>query len=203
MKVNGKFYMTGVRRDTTTNGVGRMELSEIIITPEKVQEVSRVRIPAPGRNDTYCEKNWMPVLGQDSFKYVKWCTPTEVVEYKDGKTTVEALVPHPFVFQADLRGGSQLVPFEDGYLAITHEVYLHRSDLGAKNATYRHRFVKFNKNFSIIETSKDFSFMDAHIEFCCGLALKDDKFLISFGFQDNSAFVLEMHKDTVNDFISS
>jgi hypothetical protein len=202
LKVDDKFYMTGVRRDTTTNGTGRMELSEITITPEKVKEVNRKRIPAPGLDNTYCEKNWMPVLGAEPFTYIKWCTPTEVVQYKDGKTTTIALNYHPFSFQADLRGGSQVVPFQGGYLAITHEVYLHRSDLGAKNATYRHRFVRFSKDLRITETSKEFSFMDADIEFCCGLAVKDNKVLITYGFQDNSAFILEMHKDTVNDFIS-
>ncbi len=203
LKVDDKFYMTGVRRDTTTNGVGRMELSEITISPEKVQEVSRVRIPSTGADNTYCEKNWMPVLGEDSFTYIKWCSPTEVVQYKDGKTLIKVIHGNPFSFQADLRGGSQVVPFQGGYLAITHEVYLHRSDLGAKNATYRHRFVRFDKDLKIIGCSNDFSFMGADIEFCCGLAFKDGKALMTFGFQDNSAFILEMHEDVLNDFITS
>lgn len=203
LQADGKFYMTGVRRDTTTNGSGRMELSEITISPNKVQEVSRRRLPATGKDDTYCEKNWMPVLDAEPFTYVKWCTPTEVVQYKDGQTTIKAMNNHPFSFQADLRGGSQVVPFHGGYLAITHEVYLHRSDLGAKNATYRHRFVFFDKNLNITHTSKDFSFMDSHIEFCCGLAIKGDNLLMTFGFQDNSAFVLEMHKDVLNEFVAS
>ena len=34
--------------------------------------------------------------------------------------------------------------------------------------------------------------MDTRIEFCCGLAYKDKNFIISYGFQDNAAFVLEM-----------
>ena len=37
---DGKLYQSGVRRDTTTNGVGRMELSEILNN----KEVSRNRI---------------------------------------------------------------------------------------------------------------------------------------------------------------
>ena len=49
VKWNGKYYGTGVRRDTTTNGVGRMELQELEIDKEAftAKEVSRVRIEAP------------------------------------------------------------------------------------------------------------------------------------------------------------
>ena len=42
-----KLYITGVRRDTTTNGEGRMELSEIIVNEDSVKEISRFRIPPP------------------------------------------------------------------------------------------------------------------------------------------------------------
>ena len=55
MRWNGKLYISGVRRDTTTNGQGRMELSEIVVTPDTVKEVSRFRIPAPNNPDSYCE----------------------------------------------------------------------------------------------------------------------------------------------------
>ena len=38
---DNKLYATGVRRDTTTNGQGRMELSELNVIDGKVVEVSR------------------------------------------------------------------------------------------------------------------------------------------------------------------
>ena len=34
--------------------------------------------------------------------------------------------------------------------------------------------------------------MEAQIEFNCGLALKDNDLLITFGYQDNAAYVLRM-----------
>ena len=49
---DGKTYLCGVRRDTTTNGEGRMELSEIV----DGKEVNRYRIEPPNGH-TYCEKN--------------------------------------------------------------------------------------------------------------------------------------------------
>lgn len=53
---NEKLYITGVRRDTTTNGQGRMELSEIQVNSDSVVEVSRFRIPPPKDPNSYCEK---------------------------------------------------------------------------------------------------------------------------------------------------
>ena len=84
---DNKLYLSGVRRDTTTNGQGRMELSELNIRFDDVKEVKRTRIPAPGTNDSYCEKNWMPIIDQP-YHYVKWTNPTEVVRYDiDTNTT--------------------------------------------------------------------------------------------------------------------
>ena len=76
---DGKLYLCGVRRDTTTNGVGRMELSEIEVTADSVKEISRVRINAPAPNTSYCEKNWMPILDKP-YHFIKWTNPTEVVK---------------------------------------------------------------------------------------------------------------------------
>jgi hypothetical protein len=45
--------------------------------------------------------------------------------------------------------------------------------------------------------------MGAKIEFACGLAQKNDNILITFGFQDNAAFVLECPNYVVKDFINA
>ena len=78
-KWNDKLYTSGVRRDLDTIGTGRMELCEIVVDEDKVTEVSRVRIQPPNDPNSYCEKNWMPVMDKPN-TYVKWSNPTEVVE---------------------------------------------------------------------------------------------------------------------------
>lgn len=192
-------YICGVRRDTTTNGEGRMELCRLKIENNTAKVNTRQRIPAPPPNNTYCEKNWAPVLGKTPLTFVKWHNPIEVVQYFEGNTKTVSLRDNRFATRADLRGSSQVIPYRDGYISITHEVYLHKSELGSKNATYRHRFVFYDKDFNITKITRDFCFMSADIEFCCGLAQKENKLYASFGFQDNSAFVLEMHEDILND----
>jgi hypothetical protein len=191
-----KLFLSGVRRDTTVNGVGRMELSEIVYKKDKAIEKSRFRIPAPGNNDSYCEKNWMPVLNK-KYTYVKWTNSTEVVEVNPEDKTCKTivLVEQKKLNTSDLRGGSQVVFLNDHYLALVHEVDLYKSEAGRKNAIYTHRFVVWNKDFEIIEVSESFSFMGAKIEFCCGMADYQDKLLVTFGFQDNAAYLLGIPKN--------
>jgi len=192
-----KLFLCGVRRDTTTNGVGRMELSEIV----NGKEVNRYRIEPPN-GYTYCEKNWMPILDKP-FHFVKWTSPTEVVKVniKTLKSETVALVENKINFPRDLRGGSQVVKYNDYYVAVTHEVDLWKNQKGNKDAQYNHRFIVWDKNWNIVHYSDEFKFMNAQIEFCCGLAHSKEGFLISFGYQDNSSFILTMTDEFFDSFV--
>jgi hypothetical protein len=200
---NKKLYMCGVRRDTTTNGVGRMEMSEIKISKKGINEVSRTRFPAPAPDTSYCEKNWMPILDMP-FHFVKWSNPTEVVKVDLKKKTCETVVLNDFVIDDladDLRGGSQVIPWGDGYLTLTHEVRLFNSEVGRKNGSYKHRFIVWDKNWEMTDFSPHFTFLGGEIEFSCGAAVLKDDLIITFGFQDNAAFALKMSIDAVQQFI--
>lgn len=194
---NDKLYATGVRRDTTTSGQGRMELSEIQITDDEVEEISRVRISPPKFPDSYCEKNWMPFLDKP-YHYVKWSNPTEVVKVDAISGFSETVFDGNYIpAPTDFRGGSQISSFKDGYIAIIHEVDLFNSEVGRKDAVYRHRFLFWDKNFQLIKYSEPFSIMGGHVEFATGMILHDNDFLITFGFQDNAAFLLKIKSEIV------
>lgn len=192
----GRLYLSGVRRDTTPNGQGRIELSEIIIESDAVKEVTRTRIEAPNPA-SYCEKNWMPILDQP-FRYVKWCNPVEIVdthfteEIGKAKAVTSFISDKVYESNRDWRGGSQVIPFKGYYLALIHEVWLFNNEIGQKDGYYYHRFLVWDKDWNLVTKSQDFNFMNARIEFACGLAQKDDTFLITFGYQDNCAYILEM-----------
>jgi hypothetical protein len=194
-----KLYLSGVRRDTTKIGQGRMELSEIVVDRDSVKEISRVRIEPP--KDSYCEKNWMPIMDMP-FHYVKWSNPTEVVKV-DPVTGVAttAFLTERIPLNGDFRGGSQLVRFRGYYLAVVHEVNLFKSEVGRKDGVYRHRFLLWDDKFNLIAYSRDFAFMDAHVEFAVGMAQQGTDMLISFGFQDNAAYILRMDMDILEKFI--
>jgi hypothetical protein len=198
---DGKLYISGVRRDTTTNGQGRMELSEIVVSEDSVKEISRFRIPTPIDPKSYCEKNWMPIIDRP-YHYVKWSNPTEVVKVDPASETCEQIKLSNYVsMPRDLRGGSQVVRFEGYNIALLHEVYLFKSEVGRKDGIYKHRFLVWDDEWNLVNHSVDFSFMDAHTEFAVGMCEKDEDMLITFGFQDNVAYLLRVPKTFLSKFI--
>ena len=199
----GQYFLVGVRRDTTTNGEGRMEYSWVDIDKDSwiIKETKRVRIPAPDPNNSYCEKNWVPVLDKP-YHFIKWAMPTELV-YADPNESactqlfVKDTPPAP----SDQRGSSHVVKWGSMYISISHEVSLFKNYLQQKDAIYRHRLVLWDEQFNFVGLSKAFSFLDARVEFCVGAAIFEGDLLISFGFQDNAAFVLRTPKAVVEDLI--
>jgi hypothetical protein len=200
---NEKLYLCGVRRDTTTNGQGRMELSEIEIEENSIKEISRVRIPAPGADDEYCNKNWMPILDMP-YHFVKWTNGTDIVYYNIENHTTTSVATRGWLDLGcvDLRGGSQVIKLNDEYrFALCHETYLFRSDQDRKDGTYRHRFVVWDNDWNIVKVSPQFSFMSGEVEFAVGMCEYKNDFLMTFGFQDNAAYLLRASKEFVKQFI--
>jgi hypothetical protein len=199
---DGKLYICGVRRDLDTTGIGRMELSEIEISENGVKELKQYRIPSSGGDDSYCEKNWMPIIDMP-FHFVKWTNGTEVVKYdiETGKTTQVSLKDWRDLGCIDLRGGSQVIPYGEYRFALNHETFLFKSEQGRKDGTYRHRFVVWDPDWNIVKVSKQFSFLNGEIEFAVGMCEYENDYLITFGFQDNGAYLLRVSQNFVKDFI--
>lgn len=199
----GKLYQCGVRRDTTPNGQGRMELSEIQESfsndIKKYKEVSRIRIEPPIDKNSYCEKNWMPVLDLP-YHFVKWTNPTEVVKVNpiSGNSQQVFLGNSHIPNVRDFRGGSQIILWKEFRLCLLHEVNLFSNKLQQKDARYMHRFLIWDKNWNVVKLSEPFSFMDGEIEFGCGLALYKKDLLCTFGFQDNSAYLLRIPEKLID-----
>jgi len=199
---NKKLYTSGVRRDLDTIGTGRMELCEIEVKDDAVVEVSRVRIEPPNDPNSYCEKNWMPILDLP-YHYIKWSNPTEVVKIDPETGTSESVfLGEKKDIPRDLRGGSQVVSWRDYYVAITHEVDLFKSETDRKDAIYKHRVCFWDKDFNLVKWTDDFSIMGGHVEFCVGLAQKGSDFLMTFGFQDNAAYLLKFPEKLFEDLIN-
>jgi len=197
-----KIYLCGVRRDLDTKGTGRMELSELEFNDTQVKEVFRYRIPGPPPNEEYCMKNCTPIEGKP-FHLLKWTNPTALMKFDPNGGDTEVFETNSYVpMKFDMRGGSQVISYKDGYLTLVHETNLYNSEQGKKNATYRHRFVHWDKDFKNQKFSKLFSFLNMKIEFCCGLVEYNNDYLITFGAQDNAAYILRVSKSFVEDFIN-
>ena len=197
-----KIYIIGVRRDLDTVGTGRMELSEVEFNGLNVKEVSRFRIPGPPPDDEYCMKNCTPIENKP-FHLLKWTNPTAILKFELNGEESEIITTTEYIpGYNDMRGGSQVIEWNDGYLTLVHETELYGSEQGRKDATYRHRFVYWDKEFKTQKFSKLFSFLNMKIEFSCGLCRYKDDFLITFGVQDNAAYILRTSQSFVEDFIN-
>jgi hypothetical protein len=200
----GAYYLIGVRRDTTTNGQGRMEYTQIEIDKDAwtAKEIHRKRIPAPGSNTSYCEKNWYPVVDKP-YHFIKWTMPTELVySAPDTEGTEQMFVRDTFPAPNDQRGGSQMITWGNFYISVAHEVQLFKNYLQQKDGFYHHRLLVWDKEFNLLGISPEkWTFLDARIEFCVGAAQLGSDLLLSFGFQDNAAFVLQVPGAVVEEMI--
>ena len=200
---DGCYYMCGTRRDTDPEGTGRMEISQIVVEHAYSKEISRHRIPAPIPNDSYCEKNWMPILSRP-FQFVRWTNPTQIVKYDYKTHTTEVLVSKELNenVSKNLRGGSQVIDWGKGhYLTIVHEPY-HTYPDGKFDNEYKQQFIEWDNQWNIVRTSPQFSVMGARIEFVSGLTTLGDNVIITFGYQDNASFIAKVSKQFIEDFLN-
>ena len=94
-----------------------------------------------------------------------------------------------------------MIPFNDYHLCIVHDCDLFGNKLEQKDATYMHRWVVWDKDWNFVHISEPWSFMDAEIEFCCGLTFYRGDLLATFGFQDNAAYLLQIPDSMITDII--
>lgn len=198
-----KLYTTGVRRDDNKEGRGRMELMHL--SDKGYQEVSRVKVKALNE-DSYCEKNWMPIKDMP-YHYVQLTNPTVVVKTdpKTGKTEevirkeyVEGMVDERFDL---LRGSSQVVRWGDYWVTLVHTCELWFTSSGRKFARYCHVFVLWDNDWNIVKVSPLFNFANYGVEFTCGLEYHDGKFYIPFAIEDNFVFLMTVEEEVIRKFI--
>lgn len=202
VKWDNKFFLVGVRRDDNVDGKGRIELSEIKLNEESAIEIGREKLPTPFNTDSYCEKNWMPIL-DEPYRFVKWTNPTEVVVWDpETKETFQELhneqdesIPQLF------RGGSQVIKIGEKFLTIVHEV-THDQIEGKFTMSYMQRFIEWDREWNISRVSHPFRMLGGGIEFVSGMAIYGDDVLISFGFQDSLAFMLKVPFNIIEEFLN-
>lgn len=141
------------------------------------------------RQPRVTEKNWMPFVRSDT----DWDFIYKLGERVDtqGRTFQVQSLP---INADDLRGGTQLVPFFDGYIALVHEAGL---DPGTGKRYYMHRFVFFSDKGNVQRISTPFFFEAKQIEYAAGLALQEDHLIISYGVNDAAAHLGTVSFDDV------
>ena len=143
----------------------------------------------------------MPILDKP-YHFIKWGNPTEIVKVDVENKTSETVSTSEYQnIGRDLRGGTQVISWKGYYLAVTHEVDLFNSEVERKDAVYRHRIILWDKDWNLIKWTSDFSIMSGHVEFAIGIIEDGDDFVMSFGFQDNAAYLLRFPQSIVEEIL--
>jgi glycosyltransferase involved in cell wall biosynthesis len=159
------------------NPIDRREIVLLHLAGPEVTRVLPLSGPHPGRH----EKNWMPFVRDGVLHFVYTCGPTVVLscDVTTGRTDLVSQTPAP-EWMEDMRGGSQGVQLPDGsFLFVVHEV-----DRSCEPARYVHRFVRLGRDLALDSVSGPFTFTSDLVEFCGGMAGRDDELVLSFGVSD-------------------
>ncbi|TSE12893.1 hypothetical protein C1D09_006785 [Mesorhizobium intechi] len=147
------------------------------------------------------EKNWMPQVkpgtaGAETLRFIYLCDPTRTVDAW-GSTLIES---PPAIAAQSFRGGTQLIAFAGGWLALIHEVQWRTAE---KRRYYLHRFVWFDEANSLRKVSRPFFFDKKGVEFAAGLAWHPDerRLLISYSVTDSQSWIATVDEAEVRSLL--
>jgi hypothetical protein len=179
---NNKMYASACARETNVWGRCQQVHAELIDVGEEPVTVGKWHVMV--END-YHEKNWM-VTPDENYVY----RLGKVVDNR-GKILSET---KPDINVDRISGGSQLIHFMGGMLAVVHEACYNDG-----KRYYQHRFAFFDKKANFKKLSVPFYLHEKQIEFVAGLCWHPDKkqLLLSYGIRDNEAWVASIDADDV------
>lgn len=188
----GEWWCSATARDVVPDGRAIM----VLLCVDNSANIVAAH-PLRGFADQQHQKNWMPVVGE-RLRFIYSLGPVLVLDASaaDGSFIVETGFD-PGAALDHWRGGSQLMPWQGGWLCVTHEVC---SLQGRRQ--YLHRFVHLGEDFQPLAASDGFCFVAPGIEFACGIT--DDGeggVLLSFGREDRSAWVAVLAEQEIRSIL--
>jgi hypothetical protein len=144
------------------------------------------------------EKNWAPFYYQGKFCVVYQWNPLIVLELlPEGTTRFLKWLQSSSQLKA-LRGSSQGIATPNGFLFVIHEKFAH-----AGKVRFAHQFIELGHDLQPRRISEKFGFISSkQLEYCSGLALFHGRCLLSFGFNDSLAFLVEISEDQVEGLLN-
>lgn len=175
---NGKVKYVATTIGYTSHGKPRIIVGDYDLVHFQINNGDIIEPPT----DTYCEKNWIPIVKKGTIPNVndellfiyKW-HPMQIgkITTKEDKThyleIIENIEIDSLIFHR-LRGSTPFMETDEGLLGIVHfsEQYTPRH--------YYHMIVLLDKeNFNVLKYSNTFCFEKLGIEFCIGFTLTEDK----------------------------
>lgn len=177
IEVDRRWFAIANARDV--NPQARAEVALLELDGPRIVAAHVLEGPDPNRH----EKNWMPFVRDGRLHLVYSCGPTVVYEYDLASGVLEVVAqndaPH---FARELRGGSQGVRVQGGWLFAVHEAFD-----GPAGRSYVQRLALLDDELRLSRLSPRFSFDGQPIEICHGLALAEERLIFSYGVGDHTA----------------
>ena len=157
----GELWCSACIRELTPEGWCEQLLARIATSAANSYRLTDWRVLRPAGPRVH-EKNWMPQVVGHKLQFVYLCDPTRLVDEK-ARTIAQTT---PAIAAPNFRGGSQVIAFDGGWLALIHEVQW-KAAMGRR--FYHHRFVWFDQAGVLRGISRQFYFQSKGIEFAPGL----------------------------------
>ena len=184
------WWATATVLDQNTRGLAEMALIRISSGPESAQVVE-VHVQRHTDVEPHLhQKNWMPLVREEDLFLIYRSDPTTILrvdpETKQAKKHRASIPPRDL---SHLRGSSQVLPLDDGWLYVAHEAFDRE-----EGRRYTHRLVWLDGDLVLRRMSDPFYFIHTGIEFCAGLAHlvepPRDELVFTFGVQDERAHLM-------------
>lgn len=161
---NQRLWCTASVRQLNQQGRSEQVLTRIDALPTGYYEMTNWKKITPIGLDIADEKNWMPVIDNDQMRFLRWDKTVRILD-ADGNTITQH---EPQLGSEYFRGGSQGIPFDNGWLFLIHEKHvLHRT----QRIRYMHRFVWLDSNFEFKKLSNLFYIKEPALEYIAGAAI--------------------------------
>ena len=197
---DGGWYMTGIILEKEHTRFARVGLFRLDLEKRQAVFLEKYDSEEFGKKP---EKNWGMVANK-AVKEFDFIYGPDVI-YKDGKTKK---LPKSKNYPG-LRGNTQLIPWEDGYLAVNHymrmqtnkKMYFNPVTFASEWMDFRHYyhlFVKYDKAGRIVAMSDEFIFNVTGVEFATGIIEHNGKVIVTYGHNDCEGWMVTLDVDTVN-----
>jgi len=137
---------------------------------------SRCEVLIPPHPESWCEKNWIPIIHNDIDKFIYKWSPFEVgviqtTEEGNKHLVIETVWEHKAPMFSNIRGSTPLIQTENGYIGVVHFSY----EGGPRN--YFHALVLLDKATLLpLKYSEFFYFHEISVEFAIGFMIQDGQY---------------------------
>jgi hypothetical protein len=145
------------------------------------------------------EKNWVFFNNNNELNIIYKWYPIYIcsINYETKELNLLRYITDlPIIFK-EFRGSTNGLEYDNKIWFIVHQS--RKVTEGVTN--YMHNFVVFNKNMNLLGYSKEFNFENSVVEFCLGMTLYNNNFIITYSALDCSSKIVVFSPEYINSLI--